>query len=383
MHMHTEVLSGIATRSLPELERIAAAYAHEARQLPGYSIAAVTDEELHRAASASLGMLLRLLSGQPLREQLAATSEAIGRRRARQGVALDSLLRAVRMDFTVLWGVLRAEATAAELVSLADGVPTIWEAVELHTSRLQSAYIDELALMNRELERERATLLRRLLLDGAVDQTQLEHVAAAFGLPVEGRFFVAVASSHHLALFREQAAALRPRVDLHVVDGVDFVIVDALHPGREGEQIARLPAGISPVVDGIGQLAAAWQVARRLAEHVDEPGEPATVATHWPYLALEGLGEVRRTLLSGHVRALDALPPERAQPLLTAVREYMASGSINQSAGRLFLHRNTMLKRMQRFTELTGLDPSTPNDAATIRLLLASMEEATAARPRG
>lgn len=373
--MHTIVLQSVAARALPELERISTEYTREVRKLPGYSAAAVTDEELYNTASTTLNLLMRLLSGQPVGEQLGVVSDGIGRRRARQGLALDSLLRAVRMDFRFLWGVLRAEASADESVQLADEVATIWDAVELHTSRLQSAYIDELAFMNRELEQERATLLRRLLVDGVADATQLSHVAAAFGLSLQGTFRVAVASPQHRSLFRQRAAALRPRVNVHDVNGQDLIIIDLEATRYDEAVLATLPAGVSPEVTGMAELAGAWQLARRLATHVLEPDLAATLATHWPHLALEAMGDLRSRLLTERTRALDALAPERAAPLLEAVRVFMSSGSVNQSAGRLFLHRNTMLKRLQRFTHLTGLDPSVPDDAALIALLLAAREQ--------
>jgi DNA-binding PucR family transcriptional regulator len=52
--------------------------------------------------------------------------------------------------------------------------------------------------------------------------------------------------------------------------------------------------------------------------------------------------------------------------LIEAVRAYLASGSIGASAAELFCHRNTVANRLRRFSELTGVDPMIPAEAARL-----------------
>lgn len=369
--MPTSVLRDIAGRCRGRLPLIADRYAREVRQLPGYQVAAVTDDELYSTAHQVLDLLMRMLAGDEVRDRLGAVSENIGRRRAQQGLALDSLLRAVRMDFRFLWQVLRDEADADQILALAEEVATVWEAVELHTSRIQAAYIDELVAMNRQLEIERASLLRRLLFGEARDAAQLEHLASALALPLHGEYQVLVAAPHFTVAFhrwmREHAAGL----DLHTIDGTQFVIVDMDSPRAPTfMQRQSAPAGISPIIQGLAGLGVGWQVARTLADEVTTPDTGATLRAHWPLLAERGLGEAWSMARHTFRKELDALPPGKRAAILSTVSTYMSSGSIGDTAARLFVHRNTLLKRLKRFQELTGLDPTIPNDAALISLVL-------------
>ena len=48
------------------------------------------------------------------------------------------------------------------------------------------------------------------------------------------------------------------------------------------------------------------------------------------------------------------------------MRSYLATGSIAQSADQLFCHRNTLMNRLRRFTDLTGIDVTIPQQAARL-----------------
>lgn len=68
---------------------------------------------------------------------------------------------------------------------------------------------------------------------------------------------------------------------------------------------------------------------------------------------------------------LSSLPP-RDQTLLTdTLRIYLDTGSVTETARRLYCHRNTVINRLARVTSSTGLDPAVPRDAGALRLLLA------------
>ncbi|MFE5672628.1 PucR family transcriptional regulator [Agromyces sp. NPDC056523] len=370
--MHTTGLSEITRRCLADVDVIAAEYASEVRRLPGYPQAAVADEELYRTAHRTFDLMLRLIGGgEDVRAQLIAHSDGIGQRRARAGLALDSLLRAVRLDFRFIWETLRAHTAESELPTLTGEVVAIWDAVEVHTSHIQSSYIAELTQMNRELELERATLLRRLLVGEADDEAQLQHVASAFGLPIAGRFRVLVGSPRFARQFRRAVTALKLDAIVHSVDGTEVVIIQEHRLGPRGADTLRsVPAGVAPAVDGLVRVGAAWSTARRLAAHVPAEDVAATLDSHWEFLVDEGLGSAAPLFREDRLAELDAMPAPRRAQLVQAVAEYLRSGSVTATADALYLHRNTLLKRLQRFEEATGLDPTLPRDAGTIRVVL-------------
>ncbi|MGB4780203.1 helix-turn-helix domain-containing protein [Microbacterium sp.] len=67
---------------------------------------------------------------------------------------------------------------------------------------------------------------------------------------------------------------------------------------------------------------------------------------------------------------LGVCTPHERDRIVETLREYFLTGSVQQTAQRLFCHRNTVLNRLARFAELTGLDVTIPRDAATAMIAL-------------
>ena len=128
MHMVSS-LAVAAASCLEQLDEMADAYVREVRKLPGYLPTTVSESDLRTTAAETLHLLLGNLLGRDGTARLATLSEDLGRRRARQGIALDSLLRAVRMDFRFLWESLRSQIAYEQQADLGTHVVAVWEAV--------------------------------------------------------------------------------------------------------------------------------------------------------------------------------------------------------------------------------------------------------------
>ena len=65
----------------------------------------------------------------------------------------------------------------------------------------------------------------------------------------------------------------------------------------------------------------------------------------------------------------------RRSDLILTLKTYFASGgNASEAADRLFLHRNSMLYRLERIQKLTGLDLKDDRVALALRLGLLAME---------
>ena len=380
MHNHQDADAGSLVRQaaracLAELSGLADSYVAELSSLTGYSESNIPRDELHRTAETALKNMLAILSGAQDSEALRSVSENIGRRRAQQSVPLDSLLRAVRLDFPFLWRAMRAQVPPDSQATFAEDVVTIWDTIETHVSHVQAGYIAELADMNRELEIERTYLLRRLLIDAVDDPGLRAHAAAELGLRVDARYLVVAAGPNHRQDFRPAVRAIDPRIQIHNLNGAEFVLFeDSTLTAAHRRLLQQTPTGIAPLAVGMEQLAVMWKLATRLSKLVVEPRRAATFAEFWPQLPDGQFAEELQLVGVAQFDDLFAQPANDADYLLETARHIMGSGSVSDTATALFCHRNTILNRLRRFTSLTNLDPTLPNDAGLIRLLLSARD---------
>jgi purine catabolism regulator len=78
----------------------------------------------------------------------------------------------------------------------------------------------------------------------------------------------------------------------------------------------------------------------------------------------------------GLVRPLVEHDRERRGDLVRTLRAYFAAGAnASEAADRMFLHRNSMLYRLERIRKLTGLDLKNPRLALMLQLGLLALEK--------
>jgi DNA-binding PucR family transcriptional regulator len=76
------------------------------------------------------------------------------------------------------------------------------------------------------------------------------------------------------------------------------------------------------------------------------------------------------------VRPLVEHDLRRRSDLVRTLRAYFAAGAnASEAADRMFLHRNSMLYRLQRIQKLTGLDLKDPEASLALQLGLLALEK--------
>ncbi|GAB3539182.1 PucR family transcriptional regulator [Arthrobacter tecti] len=367
------VIADVVADCLADIDRIADEYLQEVRTIDGYGGAAVVDQDLRETAVASMELLLRLIGDLPVPERLAAMSEALGHRRAHQGVPLESLLRAVRMDFRVLWTVMLEKVPEGSLPELTKDAVRVWEAVEFHTIRAHAGYLNELASMAQEKETQRAFLLSRLVGSDGKDPQVLGQAARALGVKPESSFVVAVAAVDAQKAFRAEAVRAGVEQYLHERDGVLILILEDV-PARAGRKpegtrpwLALLDCFVAPPAHSLAEVPLMLRIALDSLPVVTA-GRPGrhTVRDTWGQVAATRLGEYGTVLANTVLGPLAAISSHERDRLIETVQAYLRSGSVSETAGELYCHRNTVLNRIARFEQLTGFDPTNPQDAATV-----------------
>ncbi|MGW6395091.1 helix-turn-helix domain-containing protein [Streptomyces sp. NPDC055103] len=276
--------------------------------------------------------------------------------RARQGVPVEAVLRAIHVAERAIWS--RAREVAA-----ADGVPAelLLDARELFgdwaesvRARLIAAHRTARAEQTPR-ESERATvLLRRLLAGGSAAVL----AAAEAGLPVTRGLWVLVSRPAEAALGLQRSLSDHPPVLSAVHDGLLTAIL--------AQSPAALPfptgttAGVAGPADPEG-LAAAQRLAVAALTAAQSGGRTgvihiADVAT---LAAVADRADLAAVLLARHRSAWSELGPGAA-PVAEAVSAWLeANREAAPAAQRLFVHPNTVRNRLQRFADVTGIDPHT------------------------
>lgn len=377
MQVHKFERSGVIARSaeacLGELEDVTWRYVRSVRELTGYAETVIGDAELYGTARGTLNLLLGLLRGEDRLEELRSHSIGVGRSRARQGIPLESLLRAVRMDFRFLWETMRKHIPPEEFREFSEEVISIWEAVEIHTTHVQTGYTDEITRVRAELELENAFLLRHLLSESSTDERLHSQAAEALGLQADGVHIVFVANENHARDFTDWVGRTLPATVLLRLDGVEFGIVPAEDvAGPTESALLEKPVGISPSAHGVGEIAEMWRVACELSRWARD-GEAATVGRHWTQLARARLSPVAEAFSRDVLDSLGQFSEREMNLQIETVRIFLRVGSVTEISRTMFCHRNTVINRLRRFADSTGLDVSQPLGASAAHFALEAL----------
>jgi PucR C-terminal helix-turn-helix domain len=361
-----------ATRALllraPELGALAAS---ETRTNEESYRALVEPSDLQTACEATVSLLLRKLAGidDPSGDLML---DDIGRRRARQGVGMDAVLRSFRIDFRIVWELLLEERP--ESADWKAFVVPLWEAVDEISVQVSQAYRIAESEMLGERARDLQALFDELLHGTGPMSAVVRRIASRHGLGDQGRY----------VLVRVDAGSPSPERALAEL-GVHSVwllagemltgIVAVSAP--DDERVATCLRSTLVTRAGVSPPYVALEDTRRQVWMADAardstpPGSGTVVflADDPPSAFVGGAPEIAAYLGGWLLSALEPARPQERERLLETVRAYVeGSGSVSATGRALFRHRNTVLNHLRRFEELTGLSLSRPHDIATALL---------------
>ncbi|MGA5068529.1 PucR family transcriptional regulator [Streptomyces exfoliatus] len=307
-----------------------------------------------------------------------------GRRRAEQGVPLDTVLQAYRRGGRVLWQVMaehlrvragrESDSRDVEL-DMASGV---WETIDRYSVAMADAYrIAQLELQSRQ-DTRRVALFEALLDGRADDPAVASAAAAALGVPAVDRYVVVVAAQdpaappHPSPVLEAQGmwSFWRPRSGRYAgivrLPRRDAPAGRPTAPGRGDDLATRAllaalrertgaTAGISPEFERLSQAGRALRLAEQTLRTLRAgSGEVAVFDDRLAQVLLSGRTDIAERIVTVHLGPVLATGGERAA-LLTTLRVWLDHGcSASRAAEQLYCHRNTVLNRIGRIAELTG-----------------------------
>ncbi|MCX4767693.1 helix-turn-helix domain-containing protein [Streptomyces sp. NBC_01275] len=347
---------------------------------PAYADSALTAEDLRRTSVQSFSAILDSLRSDGTTDALTAIAESLGTRRARQAVPLDSLLRAVRLDFTVLWDSLADPSGGADPALLVRNAGRVWTTVDAFAAHVQEHYLAEQVA----IEQADADLQRQYLsqLFGPTRPTgaALERIAGALRIPKAGRFCVAATSRDDGVTVRRRLRALTRRDDVFLTYDMGHHTLFIWPTGQSA--LAGLPptarelftdraVAVAPVARGLAHVREAAAAAREIMTDLpmDSTGV-ATLSDRWRSVTRHLLAGVGCDLGQIVFPYLDGCTELERTKILETVRKYLETGSLGDTGRALNCHRNTVLNRLNAFEKYTGLDVQRPVDAAAVIIAL-------------
>ena len=365
-------LPELTTRVVDQILRVEPAY----REVTGLS-----DDELRESVTGSLSQFIRKLVD-PAAETFGYLTflTEVGKRRVEQGLPLESLLRAFRIGARTIWEGLREEAgtvdvdEAPDSASLVEGATAIWELHEAVSARVATAYRDAELSMLRRRERERYALIDGLLEGRGKDMSFARDAAFVLRLRLVGRYVVVVAESVGEDPDNEPLPGVERALAGHgfssawrsgpprTVGIVELGDADITALRRLLEGITSGRVGVSTPVRSLAEVVTAHQLAETALASLP-PANPdvGLLCDRLPSALLAAAPQVSAVLVQQMLGPLFEVDDEERTLLLSTVEAYIAAGgSAKETAERVHCHRNTVLKRLRRFEELTRHSLSDP-----------------------
>ncbi|MGW2085087.1 PucR family transcriptional regulator [Streptomyces sp. NPDC001880] len=348
----------------------------------GYTRAALPPDLLRDIVHANIEAVLRRETGGP--DVCEETARRAGRIKAEHGVPLPALLHAFRLGGMEIWEWAIARATTAEQAdALLRRSTHFWGVLDRCSTAATEAYRE--VAHDRERQEE---VSRRVMLLGVFEGSNDVRFGSAAGV--------------------QRALGLPERASYRVVAG---------EVGRKGEDplpgVAARLAGVgvasvwtTELGERLGLVAPAGEAETAVVLRTVKQAAASRVGVSRPFGTLAAAPEAVRqarialecvppagvgvhcygsapidTLVAAHAESAAELGESVLGPLLsgeggdaalldTLDAWFAADGSTAEAARRLHCHRNTVLYRIARITELTGRTPTRPVDAAELYVAL-------------
>ncbi|MFE9020977.1 PucR family transcriptional regulator [Streptomyces sp. NPDC007808] len=310
----------------------------------------------------------------------------LGIRRAEESRPLDEVLHAFRVAGSEVWsGIVGAAerdgfGERRHLVRVAE---LVWKINDRDCVLLADAY-RQVAKGAASRHDERVRLILAAVLESRDDPAFIRDAASILDLPPDGRFAVAeiratppfgrapdaVPEVRGMRILRHTGGR-REVLVAHLGDRPLDALVSALDPGPgPGTRI-----GVSPVVQGLENLPRARDMAGLALRTCRGDGEIARLDARLPDGLLVARPDLSAELALRVLRPVCELEPADRETLMDTLGVWIEKGgSAVQAARHMLCHRNTVLNRLRRFEQLTGLELSRPRDLVQLTLAFDALQ---------
>ena len=308
---------------------------------------------------------------------------ATGDSRAQDRVPLPVVMAAYRVGSHVIWRALLDVVEAHREISrraLLAATERIWEAQDVYTEAMTTAYRRRATQQAVDDEAERAALTEALFTGTVSAGHSPWEIADLLGLPTRGPYVVAAARNPELGKHALPGIVDRLRSsDIYsawrLLPELQIGIVQLRSAAVHATLVATLKrltshgVGLSPQFDDLSGIGTALRYAR-IAVAGTSDAEPLVVFEDSVLgVAAVSAPEVNLRLADAVLGGFDGIPESERDLLYQTFRAWVAhDGSIAESAATLYCHPNTVRHRLHRIEEHTRRSMSAPLDLAALCL---------------
>lgn len=328
--------------------------------------------DLARSVRAGLLSLLTVLASTGGQDDVVRahleTPRATGRRQVQQALPLEGVLRGYRLAGKALWDHFVHTARRSDVLvgdALLDGASEVWQVIDLFCAAAAEGYRLEERQLREQDGRVQAAVLAALLEGRGSDPQFARDATHALDVPTGGPFVCVVG----LAEAPDELALEHPRERLRMArvssawttlagSDVGLVALGSHTPHEVRSLVAesvRTRAGMSPVFTHLAELPRARHLAETAARC---PGAARSVRVLEEDLLAALVVDAPSIAGMLHERTVGRLLDAEGQDssgLLGTLRVFLdEGGSLNAAAAKSFVHRNTMLYRLNKIEKVTG-----------------------------
>lgn len=293
---------------------------------------------------------------------------------ARAGAPAESVSRFVREVHRAVWERLMDLAPPTEAGAVVNLVRPLWRAADELTEALEDRYHQvQSALRSRRKESLDQLALALLVSDGR-DQTVAQRFCAYLDTTEMGSWLTAVGvtTTQRKMLTIEAQRLTMQGYPAHCLefDSLPILIAQLNSSSRAiPNDWLRTPTCGYAIASSLSKVPEALRLARQVATTLPLSARGRwSTKDNWIRIASSELMIAREYIRAEVMASAHVLDDATLEQLLTVLRSYLRTGSVQNTAQECFLHRNTVLNRLRRIRDLTGLDATVPKDSALLVL---------------
>lgn len=355
------------------LPRMQEEFLERVADIEEYSVKAVEVIDLRETAASSIALIIEAMSAGNHYPRMRNLGSELGTRRARQGLSAEAVMSAVRWNFPVIWSTLLRESEPGDAPLLASKAEEVWRVVDNYAEAARTSYLETRSRMAQEESHVRQQFIAALFgPEGRLDETR-KRFSKTFDVPPDVPYEIAAVKGRAATQLRTVARLPNRSTFVFVHESENYTYIfwpkNRPHSGRANPRndVESIPCGLAVAEGGLATLPDAARIAGALAElQGTGRARPATVDSDWPRLArvrMDVLGVELGAVLESQLRDLS---DDERDKMKETVTSFLSKGSVSAVADELYFHRNTILNRLRRFGELTGLDLTVPQHAARV-----------------